>query len=597
MLSDFLSNKWVVFCLLVLVIFSVFGRTIWFDYVQLDEGVVLVNNQFFISKIANIFEVFKHDINYPSAVAPYYRPIFTLSFMLNSQFDRLMTGQISSNPLSYHFGNLLLHIAAVFLIFGLLRELGVQRSPSSRSDLESSKRSDLIPLLGALIFAVHPAVTPVVAWVPGRIEAILTAFIILSFICFIRFLRTADWRYLIGFLSSFAVALLTKEVAVALLPVLFFYYLTRRKEKGGELMTTLASGLGAILVAWFFVRKNIIAAASITDLSFSEMLAVWWSNSSAIFLYLGKTLLPFDLTVLPVLESSTLVYGFAALAVIAGLVLCLLKSDFNKPKSDFGMLGLVWFIVFLAPSLVSYNSPENMVFFEHRLYLPMIGILMFFSSIVGNYELRITNLGLRKRINFISVFAALVFFGVLSFNYSGFYRDKTVFWQKAVADSPQSFQAHNGLATAYLTDGKDEEAMAEFTKTLEINPQVKRVHLLLGLYYLDQNQYDKAKTELEKEIEIDPQQFVAYHGLGRIYAQSKNLKEAEKNFLKTLELNRDYVLARQDLVVLYFSQNKHPQAIANLKELLKIQRPEAMHPQILKIVEIYAKEAAQQIEF
>ncbi|MDO8496197.1 MAG: tetratricopeptide repeat protein [bacterium] len=563
---DLLSNKWIVFCLLALAVFAVFGQAIWFDYVQLDEGILLINNNFFISKLANFTEVFKHDINYPSAVAPYYRPIFVLSFMLNSQFDKLMAGQISSSPLSYHVGNILLHIVAVFFVFGLLRELGIKRIPST---------------LFSVLFAIHPAVTPVVAWVPGRIEAILAIFTLLSFIMFIRFMRTSDWRYLMVFFLSFAIALFTKEVAISLLPVLIFYYLMHRKEKGSEMLVTLSSGLVIIILAWFFVRRSVLIGAQIVDLSFFEMLAVLWSNSLAVFIYLGKTLLPLNLTALPVLESSTLIYGFIALAAVV------LYWFFIRVKIlSLSTLGLLWFIGFLAPSLVSYNASERMIFFEHRLYLPLIGILIFFAS-----SDLIKRLDFKKLKNLGPALVVIILFSFITFNYSGVYKDKMSFWQKAVADSPQSFQAHNGLATAYLTDGKTEEAIAEFTKTLEINPEIRRVHLLLGLYYLDQGRYDEAKTEFEKEIKIDPQQFVAYHGLGRIYAQDNNLKEAEKYFLKTLEFNVDYVLARQDIIVLYFSQGKHPQAIAQLKELLKTQRPEAMHPQILEILEVYSKES------
>ena len=160
-----------------------------------------------------------------------------------------------------------------------------------------------------------------------------------------------------------------------------------------------------------------------------------------------------------------------------------------------------------------------------------------------------------------------------------------------------SSQSQKGLATAYLADGRTEEANERFAKILELNPQEKGIHLLLGLYYLDQEEYDKGKEELEKEIETDPNQFIAHHSLGRVYAQRNNYKEAEKYFLKTVEINPDYVLVRQDLVVLYFTQNKHPQAITQLKELLRIQKPEAMHPQILKILEIYAKETALQSGF
>ena len=567
---DLLSNKWVVFCLLALVVFAVFGQAIWFDYVQLDEGILLINNHFFISKIANFFDVFKHDINYPSAIAPYYRPIFILSFMINSQFDKLMAGQISSTPMSYHVGNIFLHIVAALLIFGLLRELGTKRIPS---------------VLFSVLFAIHPVVTPVVVWVPGRIEAILAIFTLLSFIMFIRFMRTSDWRYLAGFLLSFAVAIFTKEVALALLPVLLFYYLIHRDEKGSEMLVTLSCGLVGIILTWFFIRKDVLSGVQVSDLSFSQMLAVLWSNSLAVFLYLGKTLLPLNLTVLPVLESSTLLYGFIVLAIIV------FYCFFSKIRIlSLSSMGLLWFLAFLAPSLVSYNLPQRMVFFEHRLYLPLIGILIFF----GSSDL-VKRVDFKKLRNLGPALAVIILFSILTLNYGSFYKDKMSFWQKAVADSPKLSEAHNGLGTAYLMDNKFSEAEAEFMTTIELNPTEKRVHLLLGLYYLDQGQYDKAKEEFEKEIKIDPGQFVAYHGLGRIYAQGSNLKEAEKYFLKTLELNADYVLARQDLVVIYFYQNKHPQAVAQLKELLKIQRPEAMHPQILKILEIYRKESASEL--
>src|SRR3989338_9914129 len=153
---NFLRSKWVVFCFLAIIIFAVFGRAIWFDYVNLDEGVLLISNEFFITKIGNIFEVFKHDINYPSATAPYYRPMFVLSFMLNSQ--------LASGPIAYHIGNILLHVFVSYLIFLLFIELGFKK---------------LISAAFASLFAVHPAVTAIVAWVPGRIEGMLAIFVVL----------------------------------------------------------------------------------------------------------------------------------------------------------------------------------------------------------------------------------------------------------------------------------------------------------------------------------------------------------------------------------------------------------------------------------
>ena len=571
-----MGNRLFVFFLLSLAVLAVFGRTIWFDYVQLDEGIILVNNWFFVSDISNFFEAFKHDINYPSNIAPYYRPMFIVSFILNSQFG--------SSPLVFHLGNILLHIIAAYLIFWLFLELGFKKE---------------ISFVSSLIFAIHPVVTPVVAWVPGRIEAILTIFTALSFIMFIRYLRIGNWRYVVGFFIFFTAALFTKEVVISLFPVLAFYYLIYRKEKLTKLMVRDVQqipdtdrkriwfwliGSAAIVIFWFFVRKNVLAGAGIIDITFLQILSMLWSNSAAIILYLGKTILPFNLSVFPTLNGSTFIYGFVALIF---LVAYWFTSRIKF--STLSALGLLWFVAFLTPSLVGLYPTEKMAFFEHRLYLPLVGIFIFF---VGLPTFR--HIDMSKYRYKLPITAVIILFSVLTFNYSGFYSDRLTFWGRAVIDSPLSPQAQKGLATAYLANGRVDEANERFARTLELNPQEKNVHLSLGLYYLGQGQYDKGKEELEKEIEIDPNQFIAHHSLGRVYAQKNNYKEAEKYFLKTIEISPDYVLVHQDLVVLYFVQNKHPQAIVQLKELLRIQKPEAMHPQILKILEIYAKESVLQ---
>jgi len=570
MLSKLLSSKWVIFCLLALVVFIVFGRAVWFDYVQLDEGILLVNNKFFISDISNIFEAFKHDINYPSNISPYYRPIFIVSFILNSQFD--------SSPAVFYFGNILLHITAVYIVFLFFKELGFRKEVS---------------FFSALLFAIHPAVTPVVVWVPGRIEAILAIFTILSLVMFIRFIKTADWRYLFGFFGSFIIALLTKETVLGLIPILIFYYLTQRKEKERKISIILLSGLAAIIAVWFFVRKSVLLGANVSDVSFWQILVTLWSNSVAFILYLGKAILPFNLSVLPALGGiSMLFYGFLALLIILAVSWLIGKTKGNRTllfPFDVRILGLLWFVVFLAPSLVGFYPTERMIFFEHRLYLPLVGIFIFFAGLMSGYSM--------SRYRRLLPVGIAVLFLFLSFNYSDSYRGRLVFWEKAVADSPQVPQSHKGLATAYLADDKLEDAKEEFEEAIRLNPNERGVHLILGLYLADLGQYDEAGEELKKEIEIDPNQFIAYHSLGRISAFERNLGKAEEYFLKTLEINPDYILAYQDLAVLYFSQNKHPQAVVQIKELLKRQTVESLHPQIVKIIEIYAKETVLQMGF
>ncbi len=83
-----------------------------------------------------------------------YRPVLILSFALNYAWTGL-------NPWSYHFVNVLLHTAAVALLFHLLRRHGVGFRAAAAA---------------ATLFAVHPVHTEAVANVVGRAELLAAVF-------------------------------------------------------------------------------------------------------------------------------------------------------------------------------------------------------------------------------------------------------------------------------------------------------------------------------------------------------------------------------------------------------------------------------------
>src|SRR5205814_6077516 len=122
----------------------------------------------------------------------------------------------------YHLTNLVLHIVCSLCVFWLLVSLGYHR---------------LISLLLTLLFAIHPMFVPMVAWVPTRGDLLLTIFVIVSFVLFIKSFRGNRPALVAWHSITFFLALLSKETAVALPALcLLYYYFELRKTKAQRLI-------------------------------------------------------------------------------------------------------------------------------------------------------------------------------------------------------------------------------------------------------------------------------------------------------------------------------------------------------------------------
>ncbi len=77
----------------------------------------------------------------------------------------------------------------------------------------------------ALLFAVHPAAVQTVAWVPGRSDGLMAVFALASLLAWLHFDRSGSRLALGAHLALMAAALLSKETAIALVPVAIGYSL------------------------------------------------------------------------------------------------------------------------------------------------------------------------------------------------------------------------------------------------------------------------------------------------------------------------------------------------------------------------------------
>lgn len=531
---------------ILLLIFIVFGNSIFFDYLHLDEDILIVGNSYFYKSSSAIKDIFFNNAYYPSGVTAYYRPFYVLSFIGDTY--------LGGSTHIFHATNLILHALASLLVFIFLKKL--QSVNNGNNNLKSLNLAFFLSLL----FAVHPIVVQTVSWVPARGDSLLTIFLLLSIIQLADFLLKHEKKYLVGHFIFFFLALFSKETALAL-PVLCIVYLKLFSDKellNRKYLSTFGGWLLVVLF-WYFLRQNALTNISIHDPSISKISAIFIQNFPAALLYLGKMLLPVNMSVFPLMKDSSLLYG----VMVVGILIFYAAWNFSK-LTRYSFLGFIWLVAFLVPIILNYDDPDQMAFFEHRAYLPLIGFLILVLDFVP-----------RLNCKYVKIFGlgVILTFATVSYNYNFNLKNAPIFWRQAVTMSPQSARAHAELAKVYVSEKKLDEAEHEYLKASELNPQEKNIHNNLALLYIKQGLFEKAETELMKEMEIDKFSVIANFNLGNLYARQGKLDKANPYWLEAITINPNHLLTHESLAKYYYLHKDKEKTLYHINEIVRREAP------------------------
>ena len=551
-----------------LTIFLVYSSTLLSDIVYLDDNVLITGQYQFNQDLTNIPQAFKEDIfRMPQGGGTFYRPIERLSFMLDAQFGEYALIFVS------HLSNILLHILAMILLYLFLLKINIKKETA---------------FLFVLIFSIHPLTAQTVAFLAGRNDSLLAISVFPALIFFIEFLQKQKYKYLTWHFVFFTIALFTKETAVVI-PVICSLYLLifagfRQIIINYKFCLKLISGWVLITGLWFVIRLSVLGQF-IGNAEYNIFLSIY-KNLPSLLPAIGKILLPFDLSVFPVMKDMSLTYGLISLVF---LVIWFIFSERKNLKLI--IFGFSWFFIFIFLTLVKPidTVPE---FSENRIYLPMLG---FIFVILGLGTIRLPNL-FKEKINYkankkvIILFISLVLILILStvtIYRNQYYKNKFSFWQNATETSPSFAFNHNNLGAMEYLNGDLNTAEIEFKKALELNHKERMAHNNLGLIYASQNKFKEAESEYKKELEINPNYDNTYYNLGLLYFKEGNYKDAEKNWQTTLMINPNYIDAIKSLTLYYYEQNNYKELLPYANELYR--RGYELPPEILKALQTYIK--------
>jgi tetratricopeptide (TPR) repeat protein len=120
--------------------------------------------------------------------------------------------------------------------------------------------------------------------------------------------------------------------------------------------------------------------------------------------------------------------------------------------------------------------------------------------------------------------------------------------QDLVREAPFSYQVHELNAEALETQGKSQEAAAEYQKIIDINPMLPGIHARMGRVLLSGAQPSSeavahAKKNFEEELQIDPNNAAAEYVLGELAKDNSDFPTAIRHYTRATKIDSGFAEA------------------------------------------------------
>jgi Flp pilus assembly protein TadD len=476
-----------------------------------------------------------------------YAPIQILSYAVEYQIWGI-------HPFGFRAVNIGLHFLNAILVFIIVRRI------CSR---------DIIALVVALIFSVHPLQVEAVAWIAQRKTLLATFFMLLSFLYFMRY-REGERSFDHNVASLCYVLALLAKVSVIVLPAYMLAYdllvhgqLVRKRLVHDYFFVGLVS---VVMVAVTLVAQGVGVGVRPSHygqgiIQSSSVPPTIWGYYVRSFFWPARLSALYDENVI---LQAVVWKAFLTIAGLAIVVFILVRLKNGRSRKQW--FWLAWFFIGLLP--VSQIVPMVTAMNDRYVYFPLIGLAAF--AVTAIYDGRFS--GTPRSGLVWTVVASLVMFpAVGAYGWAAkarlpVWKDTYALWSDAIAKYPQQAKAHNNLGAHFEQQGKLAQAEREYKTALDIDPEMFVARYNLGKVYGQRGRLEEAAAEFQKAADILPADPTIHYFLGMAYKMGGHPALAIQEFQRDLHITPGKLTSIKELVDLYVEGEQYGEAAALITE-------------------------------
>jgi protein O-mannosyl-transferase len=530
---------------LVVLVWLVFGQTLWHDFINYDDPRYVYENTTITSglSISGIAWAFTHihSMN--------WHPLTTISHMLDCQLYGLKAGW-------HHFTNVFLHTIAVILLFIALQQM-----------TGAFWRSGFV----AALFAIHPLRVESVAWIAERKDVLSGFFFMLTLLAYVYYVRLPQIRRYLIVVFVFACGLMSKPMLVTLPFVLLLLDSWPLERIKGHVWNRVLEKVPLIAlsavssIATFLAQKGAVG--------WTEELPILERINNAVVsyvLYIWQMLWPVNLAVFYPHPENRLrlwevIASFLLLICVTAIAITLRK------RRPYLITGWLWYLGMLVPviGLVQVGWQGRA---DRYTYLPQIGLYMAVTWAVAD----LTALWRHQRT--ILSAAALLTILVLSWRawaQTWYWRDSETLFKHALAVTTNNDVAENNLGIVFLRQGKLDEAISLLQAAVDLRPDNSPAHENLAKALLQKGKVADALIHYQKLLELQPDNIEVHNIVGTVLTQQGRVAEGVEEWEKVLAIQPDNGNAMSNLAWVFATSSDQslrdgPKAVRLAEQALRL---------------------------
>lgn len=155
--------------------------------------------------------------------------------------------------------------------------------------------------------------------------------------------------------------------------------------------------------------------------------------------------------------------------------------------------------------------------------------------------------------------------------------ERIAYYKKALDNDPNYLWAIDGIGNEYLKQGKNQEAVKQLKKVIEIDSEFPQVHLSLARAWHSMGLQDPALSEIKKYCDLTPESDAGFELMGNIYMAKGEPEKAEESWKRASALSPGSTSPLTKLAGLYLSEDRRDECERVLGEIYAVNpaHPEA----------------------
>ncbi len=457
-------------------------------------------------------------------------------------------------PIGYHVVNLLLHAAAVCLLYLILQRLKIPGA-----------------MLAAAIFALHPVMVESVAWITEQKNTLSTVFYLGSLLVYLHFDQMRKPSLYVAALVLYLLAMASKTVTATLpAALLVIFWWQRGKLSWRRDVLPLAPWFALGIAAGFFTAwvefTYVQAKGADFALSLGQRILI---AGQVPWFYAGKLLWPANLIFMyPRWNVDPNVWWqwlFPLATVVLFLLLWIARLRWRGP-----LAGCLLFVGTLVPVLGFLNVYWFVFAFaaDHLQYLASLALIVLAAAGISQVLSRLPS-NARGLGNVICV-GLLIALGLLTWRQARMYRDDIALYEATLDKNPACWLAHSNLGIALANVGRVDEAIAHYQTALELKPNNPLAQNNFGITLARQGRQQEAIEHYQQALAINPNFPAAHTNLGIALLSTDRTQEAIARFQLAIRLDPNLADAHHDLGVAYGKSGRLPEAVGEFELALQL---------------------------